>query len=84
MENVVKFVYAPCDSTWDSLSCALYSVMLYASNDVCEAAQVVFDKAIGFFRSDRSSALRVDAAVNEMGMLMRNDLEYFRCSAGRG
>lgn len=78
LKSVAEFVYNRDNLHRDALSTALYRAILFASPDIAEYSQKLFLFVIDWSRSGMVRPLPVDEKVNELGNLMKNDIDHFR------
>ena len=62
----------------DALAASLKRLLLFASDEIGDSAQVIYVETLKWASRDRSDALELDDNLNQLEVLMRKDLEHFR------
>lgn len=75
---VAEFVFSRSKDDLHKLSTSLYRLLLFASDEVGQEAQALYLHVIDWAESGQLRALPVDNLTNELGDLMKTDLERFR------
>ena len=81
---VADFVFRRGLEERDALAAALYRLVLFASDEIADEAQMLYHSLLQWGKTNQSQALEVDRMVNHLGNLMRADVGKFRKTGRHG
>ena len=75
---IAEFVFSRSKEDLHKLSSSLHRLLLFSSDEIGQEAQVLYLHVIDWAESGQLRARSVDNLANELGDLMKSDLEHFR------
>ena len=78
LKCVADFVFRRGNAERDELACALYRLLLYASDQISADAQDIYKLLLKWGMSGDQRAAYLDQRVNHLSDLMQKDLDCFR------